>query len=188
LRILAVSGSLRSGSYNTCLLRALREEAPEGVEIDLWAGLATIPAYDADDDVVPGPDAVEELRSVVREADAVFFSTPEYNSSIPGALKNALDWASRPIATNVFRNKPVAVISASAGAFGGVWSAAELRKVLGAMGSRVADVELAVGHAGEKFDEEGHLIDDDVRETLREGLEALISEVTPAPVALEVEA
>jgi chromate reductase, NAD(P)H dehydrogenase (quinone) len=185
LRILAVSGSLRSGSHNTSLLRALREEAPEGVEIELWDGLAEIPAYVADDDLVPGPDAVAELRSIVRGADAVFFSTPEYNSSIPGALKNALDWASRPLATNVFRNKPVAVVSASAGAFGGVWAAAELRKVLGAMGSRVADVELAVGHAGEKFDADGHLIDHEVRDTLREGLEILISEVTPAEVALE---
>ena len=186
MRILAVSGSLRSGSHNTGLLRALREEAPEGVEIELWDGLAEIPAYNADDDLVPGPEPVEAFRSVVRGVDAVFFSTPEYNSSVPGALKNALDWASRPLATNAFRNKPVAVISASAGAFGGVWAAAELRKVLGAMGSRVADVELALGHAGEKFDEEGHLIDHEVRETLRESLEALVFEVTPAAVALNV--
>jgi chromate reductase len=185
LRILAVSGALRSGSYNTGLLRALHEEAPDGVEIELWRGLAEIPAYDADEDLVPGPETVEALRALVRDVDAVFFSTPEYNSSIPGALKNALDWASRPIATNVFRNKPVAVISASAGAFGGVWAAAELRKVLGAMGARVADVELAVGHAGEKFDEDGHLIDDDVRGTLRESLEALLSEAAPAAVAVD---
>ena len=186
MRILAVSGSLRSGSHNTSLLRALQEEAPEGVEVELWDGLAEIPPYNADHDLVPGPDAVEEFRSVVRGADAVFFSTPEYNSSIPGALKNALDWASRPIATNVFRNKPVGVTSASAGAFGAVWAAAELRKVLGAMGSRVADIELAVGHAGEKFDADGNLIDHDVRETLREGLETLISEVAPAAVALDL--
>ena len=185
MRILAVSGALRSGSYNTGLLRALHEEAPDGVEIELWRGLAEIPAYDADEDLVPGPETVEALRALVRDVDAVFFSTPEYNSSIPGALKNALDWASRPIATNVFRNKPVAVISASAGAFGGVWAAAELRKVLGAMGARVADVELAVGHAGEKFDEDGHLIDDDVRATLRESLEALVCEVAPAAVAVD---
>ena len=99
----------------------------------------------------------------MREADAVFFATPEYNSSVPGALKNALDWASRPLATNAFRNKPVAVISSSAGAFGGVWAAAELRKVLGAMGARVTEAELAVGHAHEKFDDDGRLVDDDVR-------------------------
>ena len=122
MRILAISGSLRTGSYNTALLRALREEAPEGVDVDLWQGLKVVPPYDQDDDVVPGPEAVEAFRELVRESDAVVFSTPEYNSSIPGALKNALDWGSRPVATNVFRNKPVAVMSASAGAFGGVWA------------------------------------------------------------------
>ncbi|HEY6962715.1 MAG TPA: NAD(P)H-dependent oxidoreductase [Gaiellaceae bacterium] len=176
MRVLAISGSLRDASNNTALLRALREEAPEGVEVELWDGLKTIPPYDADDDVVPGPGPVEAFRSLVREADAVFFATPEYNSSVPGALKNALDWASRPLATNVFRNKPVAVIGSSAGAFGGVWASAELRKVLGAMGARVTDVELAVGHAGEKFDEQGRLIDGGVRQALRDGLQTLAAE------------
>jgi len=120
VHLLGISGSLRRHSNNTRLLRALREEAPEGVEITLWDGLKEIPPYDADDDGVPGPPAVEEFRRLVREADAVVFATPEYNSSIPGALKNALDWGSRPLATNAFRNKPVAVIGSSAGAFGGV--------------------------------------------------------------------
>jgi chromate reductase len=183
MNVLAISGSLRAASNNTALLRALREEAPEGVEVELWDGLKEIPPYDQDDDRVPGPAAVEVLRSLVREADAVFFATPEYNSSVPGALKNALDWASRPLATNAFRNKPVAVISSSAGAFGGVWAAAELRKVLGAMGARVTDVELSVGHANEKLDADGELVDDDVRQSLREGLETLLAEVAPAQVA-----
>jgi len=183
MNVLAISGSLRSASYNTALLRALREEAPAGVEIGIWPGLKAIPPYDGDDDVVPGPAAVEAFRELVRESDAVFFATPEYNSSVPGALKNALDWASRPLATNSFRNKPVAVVSSSAGAFGGVWAAAELRKVLGAMGARVADVELAVGHAPEKFDAHGRLTDEDVRITLRESLEALLSEASPAVAA-----
>src|SRR5206468_8202087 len=105
------------------------------------------------------PATVEALRDAVRAADAVLIATPEYNSSVPGALKNALDWASRPLATNAFRNKPVAVIGASTGAFGAVWAQAELRKVLAAMGARVTEVELAVGHAGEKLDERGRLID-----------------------------
>jgi len=116
---------------------------------------------------------VTALRELVRGVDAVFIATPEYNSSVPGALKNALDWASRPLATNVFRNKPVAVISSSAGAFGGVWAAAELRKVLGAMGARVTDVELSVGHASA-------VVTDDVRESLRAGLDLLLAEVAPA--------
>jgi chromate reductase len=182
LRVLAISGSLRAASNNTALLRALRQEAPVGVEIEIWKGLKEIPPYDADDDVVPGPAAVEALRELVREVDAVFFATPEYNSSVPGALKNALDWASRPLATNSFRNKPVAVISSSAGAFGGVWAAAELRKVLGAMGARVTEAELAVGHAHEKFDDEGHLVDADVRQGLRDALDTLVAEV---PTAVE---
>ena len=183
MRVLAISGSLRRDSYNTALLRALRGEAPAGVEIELWHGLKEIPAYDADDDVVPGPVSVETFRELVREVDAVFFATPEYNSSVPGALKNALDWASRPLATSAFRNKPVAVISSSAGAFGGVWAAAELRKVLGAMGARVTEAELSVGHAHEKFDEVGRLTDEDVRQGLRDALQTLVAEVPSALAA-----
>jgi chromate reductase len=182
VRILAISGSLRDGSSNTGLLRALREEAPAGIEVELWDGLKDIPPYDADDDVVPGPADVEAFRELVREVDAVFFATPEYNSSIPGQLKNALDWGSRPLATNSFRNKPVAVISSSAGAFGGVWAAAELRKVLGAMGARVTEAELSVGHASEKFDDDGKLADDEVRQGLRDALDTLVAEI-PAALA-----
>ena len=183
MRVLAISGSLRRDSNNTALLRALAEEAPTGVDIEIWDGLKSIPPYDTDDDVSPGPREVEGLRALVRDADAVFFATPEYNSSVPGALKNALDWASRPLATNAFRSKPVAVISSSAGAFGGVWAAAELRKVLGAMGARVTEVELAVGHAAEKFDGEGRLADDEIRETLRDALATLLAEAEPVAAA-----
>jgi chromate reductase len=177
MKILAISGSLRSESHNTALLRAAAEEAPVGVEIELWQGLKEIPPYDADDDVVPGPPTVDAFRDAVREADAVLIATPEYNSSVPGALKNALDWASRPLATNAFRNKPVAVIGSSTGAFGAVWAQAELRKVLGAMGARVAEVELAVGHAHERLDEE------DVRASLRDALEVLVATARPAIAA-----
>ena len=183
MRVLAISGSLRRDSNNSALLRALREEAPAGVEVEVWDGLKEIPPYDGDDDVVPGPAEVEAFRSLVREADAVFFATPEYNSSIPGALKNALDWASRPLATNAFRNKPVAVIGSSAGAFGGVWAAAELRKVLGAMGARVTEVEMAVGHAHDKRDETGELADHEIRDDRREALESLLAEASPNLVA-----
>jgi len=161
----------------------LREEAPEGVDVILWDGLREIPPYDQDEDIVPAPPAVGAFRELVREVDGVFFATPEYNSSVPGALKNALDWGSRPLATNVFRNKPVAVISSSAGAFGGVWAAAELRKVLAAMGSRVTEAELSVGHAPEKLDTDGEVADDEVREGLREALNTLLAELAPAEVA-----
>ena len=168
MKVLAISGSLRSSSHNTALLRAAAEEAPAGVELELWEGLKEIPPYDADDDVVPGPAAVEAFRDAVRGADAVLIATPEYNASIPGALKNALDWASRPLATNAFRNKPVGVIGSSTGAFGAVWSQAELRKVLATMGARVAEIELAVGHVHEKLD------DEDVRAGLHDAVDALV--------------
>ena len=183
MRVLAISGSLRAASHNTALLRAAAEEAPHGVDVRRWDGLREIPPYDADDDVVPGPPAVEELRAAVRDADAVLIATPEYNSSVPGALKNALDWASRPLATNAFRNKPVAVVGSSTGAFGAVWAQAELRKILAAMGARVVDAELAVGHVQEKLDADGTLLDDDVREQLGEVLQLLAAEAAPALVA-----
>ena len=183
MRILAISGSLRRGSHNTSLLRAAGELVPPAAELVLWEGLRDVPPYDQDDDVEPAPPAVAALRRAVARADAVIVATPEYNSSVPGALKNALDWASRPVATNVFRNKPVAVIGSSTGMFGAVWAQAELRKVLAAMGARVAEVEVAVGHAAEKFDDEGRLVDDGVREQLADAVATLLAELEPALVA-----
>ena len=180
MRVLAISGSLRRGSYNSGLLQAAAELLAPGDELVVWDGLREVPPYDQDDDVEPAPAAVASLRRAVAGADAVLIATPEYNSSIPGALKNALDWASRPLATNPFRNKPVAVIGSSAGAFGGVWAAAELRKVLAAMGARVTEVELVVGHAHDKLDEVGELADDDIRDELREALDLLLAEAEPA--------
>ena len=178
MRILAISGSLRRGSHNTSLLRAAGELLPPGAELLYWDGLRDMPPYDEDDDVEPAPAAVASLREAVAAADAVLIATPEYNSSTPGALKNALDWASRPHATNAFRSKPVAVIGSSAGLFGAVWAQAELRKVLAAMGARVAEVELAVGHAADKFDDEGNLVDDDIRQQLADALSMLRTEVS----------
>jgi chromate reductase len=177
MRILAISGSLRRGSHNNMLLRAAGELLPHEYELVAWDELKDVPAYDEDDDVHPAPPAVAALREAITEADAVLIATPEYNSSIPGALKNALDWASRPIATNVFRNKPVTVIGASAGMFGAVWAQAELRKVLAAMGARVAEAEVAVGHAGEKFDADGTLVDDEIREQLTDAISLLLDEI-----------
>jgi chromate reductase len=176
MRILGISGSLRRDSYNTKLLRAAEELLPAGVELELYQGLKSVPPYDEEDDVQPAPMAVAALRSAVGEADAVLFSTPEYNSSIPGSLKNAIDWVSRPVATNPLRNKPVAVVGASTGAFGAVWAQAELRKVLAAVGARVVDGEVAVGHAPTRFDQQGRLEDESLQEQLEETLEALLAE------------
>ena len=130
MRLLAISGSLRSGSHNTELLRAAGADLPEDVEFVLWSGLADIPAYDWDLDVAPPPRPVAELRAEIERSDAVLIATPEYNSSVPGALKNALDWASRPYPGNVLRRKRVAVVGASTGLFGALAAQAELRKVL----------------------------------------------------------
>jgi chromate reductase len=148
LRVLGISGSLRRDSHNTELLRAAATLLPSGVEFELYDGLKDIPPYDEDHESEP-PAAVTDLRERIGAADAVLFATPEYNHSIPGALKNALDWVSRPIETNTLRNKPVAVIGASTGMFGAVWAQAELRKVAGALGARVLDRELPVPAADE---------------------------------------
>ena len=174
MKVLAFSGSLRWDSYNTKLVHAAARLLPDGAELELWDRLKEVPPYDEDDDVEPAPAAVAALRAAIAGADAILFATPEYNSSIPGQLKNALDWVSRPIAKNPMRGKPVAVIGASAGAFGAVWSQAELRKVLGAMGARVLEGGVAVGHAPTRF-EGDHLVDSELREQLAEVVEALVS-------------
>jgi chromate reductase, NAD(P)H dehydrogenase (quinone) len=183
LRVLGISGSLRSDSWNTKLLLAAAEELPEDVEFELFDGLKALPPYDEDDDVEPAPAAVAKLRDAIKAADAVLVATPEYNSSIPGQLKNALDWASRPFATNVCRFKPAAVVGASTGAFGAVWAQAEVRKVLGAIGARVIEGEVALGHAPMHFDQAGSLVNDDVREQLIEVVDGLMLAASP-PVAV----
>ena len=148
MRVLGISGSLRRDSHNTELLRAAATLLPSGVEFVLYDGLKEIPPFDEDDER-EAPASVVDLREQIAAADAVLFATPEYNHSIPGHLKNALDWVSRPAATNTMRNKPAAVIGASTGMFGAVWAQAELRKVLAALGARVIDRELPVATADE---------------------------------------
>src|SRR6476469_815301 len=182
MKVLAISGSLRRDSHNTALRRAAAERVPAGIELELWDGLKAVPPYDEDDDRDLAPAAVTALRSAVAGADAVLFATPEYNHSVPGSLKNAIDWVSRPMATNPLRNKPVAVIGASTGAFGAVWAQAELRKVLAALGARVVDGEVAVGHAHERFDADGRLVDDQLREQLAD----VVATLAGNPVAAAV--
>jgi len=184
MKILGISGSLRSDSHNTKVLRASAECFDTGdVEFTLYDDLKSVPPYDEEDDVEPAPAAVSQLRDAVAGADAILFSTPEYNSSVPGQLKNALDWVSRPVATNPLRNKPVAVVGASTGMFGAVWAQAELRKVLAAIGARVVEGEVAVGHAHTRFDADGLLVDDDIREQLHEVVDLLIGETVESAIA-----
>jgi chromate reductase, NAD(P)H dehydrogenase (quinone) len=177
MKILGISGSLRHGSYNTGLLWTAAGLFPDDVEFEIWGRLKEVPPYDEDDDTDAAPAAVTAFRDAIAGADAVLFATPEYNSSVPGQLKNAIDWASRPLATNPLRNKPVAVVGASTGAFGAVWGQAELRKVLAATGARVVEGEVAVGHAPTRFDEEGRLVDENLLEELREVLSELVDAV-----------
>ena len=142
MRLLAVSGSLRGDSHNTRLLRAAAQQLPPGVELELYEGLKQVPPFNEDDEAMPAPE-VQAWRAEIEAADAVLFATPEYNSSIPGQLKNAVDWLSRPAGSGALSGKHVAVIGASTGMFGAVWSQAELRKVLGAAGARVVELRNA---------------------------------------------
>jgi chromate reductase, NAD(P)H dehydrogenase (quinone) len=157
MRVLAISGSVRQGSYNAALLRAAAECMP-AVEFVVWRGLADLPAYDQDVDS-PAPPAVAGLRREIGSADAVLIATPEYNGSIPGALKNALDWMSRPFPANVLRKKRVAVVSASVGLFGAIGAQTELRKVLKVIGADVLEAGLSVPSAHTAFTETGRLRD-----------------------------
>lgn len=168
MRLLLVSGSLRAGSFNTRLLRLAAEEAPEPLELVWLEGLKEVPPYDADDEALHD-DAVAALRGAIAGADAVLVATPEYNGSIPGVLKNAVDWASRPAGSGALAGVPVAVIGASTGRFGGVWGQAELKKVLGIAGARVVDVELAVPKAADALE----IPSDALRARLRDVLAAL---------------
>lgn len=172
MRILAISGSLRRDSHNTALLRAAADLLGPDVEVERYEGLAAIPAFN-EDEVATRPPAAQDLWDAVAGADGVLIATPEYNSSIPGVLKNALDWLSRPLADSPLRNKPAVVIGASTGMFGAVWSQAETRKVLGAIGARVIDRELPVPTADEQFHESGRLSDAELEAELVVSLAAL---------------
>ena len=181
MRVLGISGSLRRDSHNTGLLRAAADLLPPGSELELWDDLKAVPPYDADDDfgLMERPEALRSLDAAIRDADVVLFSTPEYNHSIPGVLKNALDWISRPLAQSPLRGKPVAVVGASTGVFGAVWAQAELRKVLSAIGARVVDRELPVGLASDAFTEDGRLADRDLELALADLLAELQGDLSP---------
>lgn len=174
MRILAISGSVRRGSHNSALIRAAADLLPPGVELVIHDGLKEIPNYDADE--LERPAAVQRLWGEVEQADGVLIATPEYNHSIPGVLKNALDWLSRPLAESPLANKPAVVVGASTGMFGAVWAQAETRKVLTAIGARVVDTELPVPSADEQFGEDGALTDLEIEK----GLVAIIEELADA--------
>ena len=176
MRILGIAGSVRRGSHNRRLLRAAGEMLPPGVEFAEWEGLAGLPIFDEDLEDSP-PPAVAEFLTAVEEADGILIATPEYNASVPGGLKNALDWASRPFPDNVLREKPAAVIGASTGLFGAVWAQAEVRKALKASGAHALESELPVGMADSAFDFDGTLADPELGARLGDVLGDLLREV-----------
>jgi chromate reductase len=181
MKVLGLSGSLRAGSHNSRLLRAAADLLPPGVELVEFDGLKAIPPYDEDDEP-HGHGAVHALREAIASADAVLVATPEYNHSLPGQLKNALDWISRPLAESPLRNKPAAVVGASTGLFGAVWAQAEGRKVLSALGARVIDRELPIGQADDAFDGD-RLADPEIALALAGILAELIGEESGVALA-----
>src|SRR5215211_486013 len=180
MRILGIAGSLRRGSHNRRLLRAAGAALPPGAVLVEWDGLAGLPAFNEDLETTP-PEAVQELLEAIDQADALLIATPEYNASVPGGLKNALDWASRPFPDNVLKDKPSAVIGASTGLFGAVWAQAEVRKALKASGAHVLDAELPVGIADGAFTDDGSLADPELTARLGDLLGDLCREIR-APV------
>jgi chromate reductase len=185
MRILAVSGSLRRESFNSALARAARDLAPEGVEVEIYEGLGLLPHYDQDLDHedVETPQPVVELRRQIEEADALLVITPEYNGTITGVLKNAIDWASARHRGSWLRNKTVAIAGATTGQYGAIWAQQDLKRVLGIAGARVVGGELPVSSAHERFDARGALVDRLLAERLREHLTLLVREARPLDVA-----
>jgi chromate reductase, NAD(P)H dehydrogenase (quinone) len=175
LKILGISGSLRAGSLNTALLRAAQKYAPSGVEISLYEGLGDLPHYNGDLDTEENlPVQVRELREQIKAADGLLIATPEYNYSIPGGLKNLIDWASRPAATSTLLRKPVAIMGATPGNFGTVRAQLALRQVfVWTHSDLVVKPEVMVFKAAERFDEAGNLTDEDTVTLLQDLLDAL---------------
>ena len=186
MRILAVSGSLRVDSYNTALARAAAELVPEGTEVELYDGLGLLPLYDQDLDQ-PGsdpPEPVRDLRARIEAADALLVVTPEYNGSLPGVLKNAIDWASARHRGSSFAGKTVAIAGATTGQYGAIWAQQDLRRVLGITGARVVLDEFPLSRAQDAFDEHGRLRSVLHEERLRSHLAALVAEAEPAAPAV----
>jgi chromate reductase, NAD(P)H dehydrogenase (quinone) len=185
MRILVVPGSLREGSFNAATARAATALAPEGVTVEVYDGLRTLPPYDADADGEDAEPAVHDWRRRIAAADAVLFVTPEYNGSVPGVLKNAIDWASRPHRACAIWGQTVAVAGATTGSYGAVWALADLRRILGIAGARVIDEEVSVSQAHTRVDDDGELADPTTAEHVRQLLAALVEVASPVSIAAD---
>ena len=180
MRILGLAGSLRAGSHSTRLLGAAAATLPADVELVTFDALGDVPPYDADVDAAGVPDGVAALRAAIGDADALLIVTPEYNASVPGVLKNAIDWASRPRATTVLQSLPVGVVSHSPGQFGGLWAADDLTRILKITGARPLEESVSVPQIDSALpDGAGRLADED-RQAALEALVSSLVEVTAA--------
>ena len=171
--ILGFSGSLRAASYNTAALRAAQELAPDGVELEIY-DISEFPPFNQDVDSEP-PQMVTELKAAIRAADAIIFSSPEYNYSVPGHLKNVIDWASRPYGDSAWDGKPALIMGASVGAIATARMQYHLRQIMVFLNMHPLNKpEVMIGTAQDKFDAEGKLTDEATREFLRQAIEALV--------------
>jgi chromate reductase len=174
LTILGIAGSLRKNSYNRAALRAAQQLAPEGAKVEIFE-LQGIPMFNQDEEQNP-PDRVKQLKAQIRAADAILLVTPEYNYSIPGVLKNAIDWASRPYGDNAWQGKPVALMGASLGPLGTSRAQYHLRQVFVFLDMLPLNKpEVMIGNASQRFDEAGNLVDQDTRKHIRGLLESLVN-------------
>jgi len=173
VRILGIAGSLRRDSFNRATLRAASELAPEGALIETFE-LDGIPGFNQDDEQNP-PVKVVELKRRIREADAILFVTPEYNYSVPGVLKNAIDWASRPYGDSAWNGKPAAIMGASIGTIGTARAQYHLRQMMVFLNMfPLNQPEVMIGNAGDRFDESGNLADETTKDYIRKLLQSLI--------------
>lgn len=173
LNVVGIAGSLRRGSYNRMLLQAAQRHAPDDLSVTIF-DLHDVPLYDRDVEVEGDPPGVVALKNAIRAADAVVIATPEYQHSLPGVLKNALDWASRPPSDPPLRHKPVAIVGATPGRYGTARAQTDVRKVLAYNAAMVLQrPEVMVSNAKEAFDDDGHLVDEGAIRFLREMLENL---------------
>ncbi|MBK5231473.1 MAG: NAD(P)H-dependent oxidoreductase [Thermoleophilia bacterium] len=183
MKVLAIHGSLRADSFSRRLAAAAADLAPEGVEVELYDGLDSVPNYNQDLEPDRIPAGVEDLREKMEASDAILIVTPEYNASVPGALRNAIDWASRPHGDSSLQGRPAAIISNSPMPFGAIWANQQVRKSFTITGTPTVERELAIGKIDERLGEDGTITDqatrDDITSILAE-LEELTGEVNQA--------
>ncbi len=174
MKIFGIAGSLRKGSYNKSLLRAAKGLLPEEAQLEIFDKLAEIPPFNQDNEKNP-PSVVAELKEKIRRSDAILFATPEYNYSIPGVLKNAIDWASRPYGDSAWEGKPTAIMSAATGMIGGARAQYHLRQVFVSLNILPLNrPEIIIPEASKKFDEHGNLTDEYTKEKIKDLLKALV--------------